>query len=156
MKADENAPHVDEIARALGENADRKKIGELLAEYLDTYKLPLPQAKRMVARELGGTLQFSSGEAVARKLGDLQPNEPNAAPILFWNRSPLMRISSSSTSNTQSCVHRHILLPTVVGWADWKWVKLKVGWSLQAIAWVESMFTAFTSFVNIMSMPSLI
>ncbi len=77
MKADENAPHVDEIARALGENADRKKIGELLAEYLDTYKLPLPQAKRMVARELGGTLQFSSGEAVARKLGDLQPNEPN-------------------------------------------------------------------------------
>jgi len=77
MTNDETAPHVDEIARALGEKADRKKIGELLKEYIETYKLPLPQAKRMVARELGGALPFASSEAVSRKLGELQPNEPN-------------------------------------------------------------------------------
>lgn len=77
MAKDETAPHVDDIARALGEKADKKKIAELLKEYTETYKLPLPQAKRMVAKELGGSLPFPSGEPVNRKLEELQPNEPN-------------------------------------------------------------------------------
>jgi replication factor A1 len=77
MTENGNAPHVDEIARALGDKADRNKIGELLREYLETYKLPLPQAKRMVLRELGGTMPLTSGEPVNRKLGELQPNEPS-------------------------------------------------------------------------------
>jgi len=77
MAKDETAPHVDDIARALGDKADKKKIADLLKEYLETYKLPLPQAKRMVAKELGGSLPFPSGEPVNRKLEELQPNEPN-------------------------------------------------------------------------------
>ena len=37
-------------------------------------------------------------------------------------------------------------MPTVVGWAGWKWVKARVGWSLYFSAKEASSAITFTSF----------
>ena len=70
MQQTENlAPHVNEIARALGTKMDPSAIEDELRRYLE-YGVPLNQAKRDIVRMHGGTLN-----AGPRKLAELQPEE---------------------------------------------------------------------------------
>ncbi len=73
----------------------------------------------------------------------LAPSPSNSSRKLAWVPVvPLMprtgvvamRWSRSSRSSSRSCSHRQARLPTVVGWAGWKWVKPRVGWSAQVAA----------------------
>jgi replication factor A1 len=70
MQQTENlAPHVQEIARAVGSKMDAGAIEDELRRYLE-YGVPLAQAKRDIVRMHGGTLQ-----AGMRRVADLQPEE---------------------------------------------------------------------------------
>ncbi|MEW5936470.1 MAG: hypothetical protein AB1665_01445 [Candidatus Thermoplasmatota archaeon] len=66
------APHVEELARALGEGADKEGIERLLKEYLGL-KLKIEEAKRMAMRELNP----QGDRGVDRKLEELGPSDPN-------------------------------------------------------------------------------
>ena len=54
--------------------------------------------------------------------------------------------SRSSRSIRNSCSHRVALLPTVVGWAGWKWVKARVGCALYLSAKPASSLITLISF----------
>jgi len=69
------APHVQEIARALGDKLSEEQIAEELRKYVDVYRLSIPMAKRTIVKKYGGDADaFSSG--IQRKLAEIRPNEP--------------------------------------------------------------------------------
>ncbi|MEM2869327.1 MAG: hypothetical protein QW379_02765 [Thermoplasmata archaeon] len=79
---EELAPHVEDVARALGKDRVLKEgidVEKELREYLETYRvLDIATAKRSVVRKHGGNpaeLRVSSGPP--RKLSELQVNEPS-------------------------------------------------------------------------------
>jgi replication factor A1 len=70
------APHIEEIARALGNKLSEEQIAEELQKYVDVYRLSIPMAKRTIVKKYGGDMTgFSPG--FQRKLAELRPNEPN-------------------------------------------------------------------------------
>ncbi|MGQ0535852.1 MAG: hypothetical protein ACT4PT_07250 [Methanobacteriota archaeon] len=74
MVKDELAPHAEDIARALGNRVSVEEIAEELQKYLD-YGVALPQAKRDIVRNRGGTLgRASQGQ---KKLADLSTADAN-------------------------------------------------------------------------------
>ncbi len=76
MEIQKLAPHIEEIARALGDKLSEEKIAEELQKYVDVYKLSIPMAKRTIVKKYGGDSSgFSAG--FQRKLAELRPNEPN-------------------------------------------------------------------------------
>ena len=77
MEIEKLAPHIQEIARALGDKLSEEEIAEELQKYVDVYKLSIPKAKQTIIRKHGGDENaLSSG--FQRKLAELRPNEPNA------------------------------------------------------------------------------
>lgn len=75
MEIENLAPHVQEIARALGEKLSEEQIAEELRKYVDVYRLSIPMAKRTIVKKYGGDLSsFSMG--VQMKLAEIRPNEP--------------------------------------------------------------------------------
>ncbi len=70
------APHVDDIARVLGDKMDREDIDRELRQYLTEYRIPLGTAKRMLVKKYGGT-PSQLGLGVQKTLDQLQPNEPS-------------------------------------------------------------------------------
>ena len=76
MEDETLAPHVKEIARALGEKLSEEAIAEELRKYLDVYKLSVPVAKKTIVKKYGGDAgSFSAG--FQRKLAEIRPNDPN-------------------------------------------------------------------------------
>ncbi|HWH09148.1 MAG TPA: hypothetical protein VNX21_08100 [Candidatus Thermoplasmatota archaeon] len=70
MQQTENlAPHVNEIARALGNKMDPSAIEDELRRYLE-YGVPLHQAKRDIVRMHGGSLHVGG-----KKVADLLPED---------------------------------------------------------------------------------
>ena len=75
MEPDQLAPHVEEIARALGDKLSEEEIAKELAKYVEIYHLSLPMAKRTIVKKYGGDASsFQAG--FQRKLAELRPNEP--------------------------------------------------------------------------------
>ena len=76
MEIEKLAPHIEEIARALGDKLSEEQIAEELQKYVDVYRLSIPMAKRTIVKKYGGDMTgFSPG--FQRKLAELRPNEPN-------------------------------------------------------------------------------
>lgn len=76
MEIQKLAPHIEEIARALGDKLSEEQIAEELQKYVDVYKLSIPMAKRTIVKKYGGDSSgFSAG--FQRKLAELRPNDPN-------------------------------------------------------------------------------
>jgi replication factor A1 len=76
MEENKLAPHVQEIARALGDKLSEEEIETELRSYIDKYKLSIPVAKKTIVKKHGGDMNgFTAG--FQRKLGELRPNEPN-------------------------------------------------------------------------------
>jgi len=86
------APHIEEIARALGDKLSEEQIAEELQKYVDVYRLSIPMAKRTIVKKYGGDMTgFSPG--FQRKLAELRPNEPNVdfvAKVLSANAKEVM------------------------------------------------------------------
>lgn len=76
MEIQKLAPHIEEIARALGDKLSEEQIAEELQKYVDVYKLSIPMAKRTIVKKYGGDSSGSSA-GFQRKLAELRPNEPN-------------------------------------------------------------------------------
>ena len=76
MSNEANAPHIEDIARVLGEKVDRDVIARELDEYLNVYRVPLGTAKESIVKKHGGNPQALSA-SVFRKLADLRPDEPS-------------------------------------------------------------------------------
>ena len=70
----ELAPHIEDIAKVLGDKADFDQIEKELRTYLDTYRLPLGMAKNMLVKKFGGD-EGALAVGVAKTLAELQPNE---------------------------------------------------------------------------------
>ena len=87
MDDEQLAPHVEEIARALGERLSEEEIANELKKYVEVYRLSIPMAKRTIVKKYGGDASgFSAG--FQRKLAEIRPNEPNVdfvAKILSAN-----------------------------------------------------------------------
>jgi replication factor A1 len=76
MEIQNLAPHVQEVARALGDKLTEEEIEEELRKYVDVYRLSIPMAKKTIVKKHGGDPEsFSVG--FQRKLAELRPNEPN-------------------------------------------------------------------------------
>jgi replication factor A1 len=76
MEDEKLAPHVQEIARALGDKLSEEEIEAELRSYVEKYKLSIPVAKKTIVKKHGGDASaFSAG--FQRKLAELRPNEPN-------------------------------------------------------------------------------
>ena len=56
MDKEKLAPHVEEVARALTTEMSNEEIEKELLEYVDTYGIPLDQAKRSLVAKYGGEL----------------------------------------------------------------------------------------------------
>ena len=76
MSNEANAPHIDDIARVLGDKVDRDTIARELDEYLNVYRVPLGTAKESIVKKHGGNPQ-SLEASIFRKLSDLRPDEPS-------------------------------------------------------------------------------
>ena len=76
MSNEANAPHIEDIARVLGDKVDRDMIARELDEYLNVYRVPLGTAKESIVKKHGGNPQ-SLEASVVRKLRDLRPDEPS-------------------------------------------------------------------------------
>ncbi len=74
MSNEANAPHIEDIARVLGEEVDRDMIARELDEYLNVYRVPLGTAKESIVKKHGGNPHALSA-SVFRKLSDLRPDE---------------------------------------------------------------------------------
>jgi replication factor A1 len=75
MELDQLAPHVEEIARALGDKLSEEEIAKELTKYVEVYHLSLPMAKRTIVKKYGGDASSFQG-GFQRKLAELRPNEP--------------------------------------------------------------------------------
>lgn len=70
------APHVTEIVRVLENKKTEKEIEKELKKYVETYMVPLSEAKRSIVKKYGGDLaQISAG--VQKTLTELKPSENN-------------------------------------------------------------------------------
>ena len=76
MSNEANAPHIDDIARVLGDNVDRDMIARELDEYLNVYRVPLGTAKESIVKKHGGNPQALEA-SIFRKLSELRPDEPS-------------------------------------------------------------------------------
>ncbi len=76
MSNEANAPHIEDIARVLGDKVDRETIAKELDEYLSVYRVPLGTAKQSIVKKHGGNPQALTA-SVFRKLMDLRPDEPS-------------------------------------------------------------------------------
>lgn len=75
MSKETLAPHVDEIARVLGEDkVDKEELARELLEYVNTYRLPLAMAKRKLVEKRGGDSNLVQRTAV-KSLETLLPGE---------------------------------------------------------------------------------
>ncbi|TFG55687.1 MAG: hypothetical protein E4H30_06755 [Methanomassiliicoccus sp.] len=54
MDKEELAPHVEEVARVLGEKADKEAIEKEMETYLTLYRVSLETAKRSIVKNFGG------------------------------------------------------------------------------------------------------
>lgn len=86
MSKEQIAPHVDEIARVLGEDkVDRAELARELEEYVNTYRLPVAMAKRKLVEKMGGDVSQVQRTAV-KSLDSLLPGERSvdfAARVVF-------------------------------------------------------------------------
>ena len=88
MQDEELAPHVKDIARALGDKLSEEEIAEELRKCVEEYRLSIPMAKRTIVKKHGGDAN-DVAPAFQRKLAELRPNEPNVdfvAKLLSVNR----------------------------------------------------------------------
>lgn len=80
------APHVEEIARVLGEDkVDKAELARELSEYVNTYRLPIAMAKRKLVDQHGGDSSQIT-RAVVKSLDTLLPGERSvdfAARVVF-------------------------------------------------------------------------
>jgi replication factor A1 len=76
MSNEANAPHIDDIARVLGDKVDRDTIARQLDEYLNVYRVPLGTAKESIVKKHGGNPQALEA-GVFLKLSELRPDEPS-------------------------------------------------------------------------------
>jgi replication factor A1 len=80
------APHVEEIARVLGEDkVDKAELARELSEYVNTYRLPLAMAKRKLVDQHGGDSSQIT-RSVVKSLDSLLPGERSvdfAARVVF-------------------------------------------------------------------------
>jgi replication factor A1 len=75
MSKEQLAPHVDEIARVLGEDkVDKQELARELEEYVNTYRLPVAMAKRKLVEKMGGDATQVQ-RAVVKTLESLLPGE---------------------------------------------------------------------------------
>ena len=86
MSKEQLAPHIDEIARVLGEDkVNREELARELLEYVNTYRLPLAMAKRKLVEKMGGDANLVQRTAV-KSLDVLLPGERSvdfAARVVF-------------------------------------------------------------------------
>jgi replication factor A1 len=76
MEEQKYAPHVTEIVRVLENKKTEKEIEKELKKYVETYMVPLSEAKRSIVKKYGGDLtQISAG--VQKTLIELKPSENN-------------------------------------------------------------------------------
>jgi replication factor A1 len=75
MQRTQLAPHVEEIARVLGEDkVDKQELARELEEYVNTLRLPIAMAKRKLVEKHGGdSSQIQRG--VVKSLDSLLPGE---------------------------------------------------------------------------------
>ncbi|UCE36318.1 MAG: hypothetical protein JSW00_12380 [Thermoplasmata archaeon] len=77
MKENEDiAPHVEDIARVLGDKVDKEEIDRELKQYLKEYRIPLSTAKQMLVKKYGGA-PSNLGLGVFKTVEQLTPNEPS-------------------------------------------------------------------------------
>jgi replication factor A1 len=72
----EIAPHVEDIARVLGDKIDMEELEKELMQYLTKYRIPLGTAKQMLVKKYGGA-PSKLGLGVEKTIDELQPNEPS-------------------------------------------------------------------------------
>jgi replication factor A1 len=87
-----NAPHIEDIARVLGDTVDRDAIARELDEYLNVYRVPLGTAKESIVKKHGGNPQALTA-SVFRKLRELRPDEPSV--------DLLVRVVSANTKTIE-------------------------------------------------------
>jgi replication factor A1 len=68
------APHVDDIARVLGDKIEKEEIDRELRQYLTEYRIPLSTAKQMLVKKYGGAPK-ELGLGVLKTVDQLRPNE---------------------------------------------------------------------------------
>lgn len=70
------APHVEDVARVLGDSVEKEEIERQLRQYISEFRLPLSQAKSMIVKKYGGSPN-ELGLGVFKTINLLQPNEPS-------------------------------------------------------------------------------
>lgn len=75
MDREELAPHVDEVARVLGEKADKEEILKDLETYLNQYRVTLDWAKRNIVKKMGGDPNALAGGGGRKTVATLTGSE---------------------------------------------------------------------------------
>ena len=75
MDREELAPHVEEVARVLGEKADKDEILKDLETYLNQYRVTLDWAKRNIVKKMGGDPNALSGGGGRKTVATLTGSE---------------------------------------------------------------------------------
>jgi ssDNA-binding replication factor A large subunit len=103
MTNEQLAPHIEEIARVLGEDkVDRAELARELEEYVNTYRLPIAMAKRKIVEKRGGDTSQVTRTAV-KSLDSLLPGERSvdfAARVVFVQEKEI--VSSGAKKKIKS------------------------------------------------------
>ncbi|MCX6650148.1 MAG: hypothetical protein NT131_00600 [Methanomassiliicoccales archaeon] len=75
MDREELAPHVEEVARVLGEKADKDEILKELETYLNHYRVTLDWAKRNLVKKMGGDPNALAGGGGRKTVAALTGSE---------------------------------------------------------------------------------
>jgi len=75
MDREELAPHVEELARVLGEKADKEEIWKELDTYLNHYRVTLEWAKRNILKKMGGDPNILNGGGGRKTVSELTGSE---------------------------------------------------------------------------------
>ncbi len=75
MDREELAPHVEELARVLGEKADKEEILKELDTYLNHYRVTLDWAKRNILKKMGGDPNVLNGGGGRKTVAELTGSE---------------------------------------------------------------------------------
>ncbi len=75
MDREELAPHVEELARVLGEKADKEEILKELDTYLNHYRVTLEWAKRNILKKMGGDPNSLLGGGGRKTVAELTGSE---------------------------------------------------------------------------------
>ena len=93
MQKEELAPHIEELKKVLGNNAEGKDLLEELEKYVNVYNVDIESAKRSLIRKYGDdTMGYVTGENVVKKIGDLTGTEQNVdivAKVVFWQKKTI-------------------------------------------------------------------